>query len=308
MKQISARTLHVCNYFLFFRHIIFLVGNKYFSPSMVKFIIYINICIYIFSCVIFIKMGSVRTQSVNQSGLWYNHLVITCKDWLEKITTWLVLVIFLPKSQNCVCQLLCSAHAPPCLCYGLKTLLEITQQKIHWIRIFIITQMQTEVHAHASIGMCIHCCCYYYCKQIQICWEYAKVDYRSIVLNIAEIPIYRPKYRYFIQNDTLSVKIYRISFWTDMGPYIATWPIYRPISEMKYLIYRAIWLLIWIIIIIFYLRDHFILFYAHYDISMMFLCDVCITLFFNNVLYVFTIDISTGIQYHIAIYHPVSGI
>ena len=51
---------------------------------------------------------------------------------------------------------------------------------------------------------------------------------------------YRPRYRYFIQNDTISVKIYRISFWTDIGRYIATWLIYRPIFEMKYLIYCPI--------------------------------------------------------------------
>ena len=58
----------------------------------------------------------------------------------------------------------------------------------------------------------------------------------------------------------------------------------------------ALMLLIWIIIMIFCLRDCFILFYVCYGISMMFLYDVwIINYFFNNVLYVFTIDISTGI-------------
>jgi len=53
------------------------------------------------------------------------------------------------------------------------------------------------------------------------------------VLNIGDIPVYRLRYRYLIQNDTTSVKFYWISFWTDMSWYITTWPIYRPISEMK---------------------------------------------------------------------------
>ena len=51
---------------------------------------------------------------------------------------------------------------------------------------------------------------------------------------------YQPIYRYigwdtgiFIQNDMISVKFYRISFWTDMGRYVTKWPIYLPISEMK---------------------------------------------------------------------------
>ena len=41
--------------------------------------------------------------------------------------------------------------------------------------------------------------------------------------------------RYFIQNNTISVKFYRISFWTDMSRYIAMWPIYDSISEMNIL-------------------------------------------------------------------------
>jgi len=53
------------------------------------------------------------------------------------------------------------------------------------------------------------------------------------VLNISHIPVYQSRYRYFIQNNTISVKFYRISFWTDMSRYITMWPIYRPIFEMK---------------------------------------------------------------------------
>jgi len=48
-----------------------------------------------------------------------------------------------------------------------------------------------------------------------------------------DIPLYRPRYQYFIQNDTISIKFYRISFWTDMSGYIVTWPICQSISEMN---------------------------------------------------------------------------
>ena len=47
------------------------------------------------------------------------------------------------------------------------------------------------------------------------------------------IPVYRPRYWYFIQNDMISAKFHRILFWTDMSRYIATWLIYWPISEMN---------------------------------------------------------------------------
>ena len=53
------------------------------------------------------------------------------------------------------------------------------------------------------------------------------------VLNLADILVYRLRYMYFIQNDTINAKFYRIFFLDRYGQNIATWPIYGLMSEMN---------------------------------------------------------------------------
>ena len=101
----------------------------------------------------------------------------------------------------------------------------------------------------------------------------------SIILNIgwytgisAEISVFYSK-RYDKCKNLLDIILDR--YW----PNIATWSIYRPIFEMKYW-YIARYSYLFGYLLFFCLRDHFISFYVHCGISVMFLHDVWIITYF----------------------------